>query len=323
MRQTLVVDPGGGGDFTTLTAAAAACAAAPRQPVRFYLRRGIYRERPFLELEDYVMEGEDRDATVLTAGVGGRDPWPGEAKTGTFRSQTLFLGGQCAVVRRLTVQNTAGDGAKAGQALAVYADAAHVCMDDVNLYGNQDTLFTAPLPLRERELGGFRGPRENAPRLNTRQYYRGCTIAGNIDFIFGGANAVFDGCRIVPLPHQGRVCYITAASTPAGRSGYLFANCTVQGRCPPGSVYLGRPWRGDASVYWLDCAMSAEVCPAGWDNWGDPANERTVRFGESGSAGPGAAPRRAFGAVDGAGQAAQARAKLRTFRAEFEPLLPR
>ena len=69
-------------------------------------------------------------------------------------------------------------------------------MENVNLYGNQDTLFTAPLPLQEREQNGFRGPRENTPRLDTVQYYKNCTIRGNIDFIFGGANAVFDTCTL-------------------------------------------------------------------------------------------------------------------------------
>ncbi len=92
----------------------------------------------------------------------------GEVKTGTFRSATLFLGGGRAVVRNLTVQNNAGDGAKAGQALAVYADASRVLMENVNLYGNQDTLFTAPLPLQEREKNGFRGPRENTPPAGHR-----------------------------------------------------------------------------------------------------------------------------------------------------------
>lgn len=320
-RQTLVVAADGSGDYTTLSAAAAACAARPDRPVRFYLRRGIYAERPFLELADYRIEGEGPAHTVLTAGIGGRFPWPGEAKTGTFRSQTLFLGGGCAVVRGLTVQNTAGDGADAGQALAVYADAARVCMEDVALYGNQDTLFTAPLPLREREPNGFRGPRQDAPRLDTRQYYKNCTIAGNVDFIFGGANAVFDGCRILPVPHHKQVSYITAACTPAGKPGYLFAGCTVAGGCPAGSVYLGRPWRADAGVYWLDCTLSDEICPAGWDNWSDPANERTARFGEAGSTGPGAARSRAFGSVEDASQADRARAMLRAFREEFAALL--
>ena len=197
-RKTLVVDESGAGDYRTLTEAVAACAATPDEPVRFYIRHGIYEERPFIELADYVIEGEYRNATVITASVGGRDPWPGEVKTGTFRSATLFLGGGRAVVRNLTVQNNAGDGAKAGQALAVYADASRVLMENVNLYGNQDTLFTAPLPLQEREKNGFRGPRENTPRLDTVQYYKNCTIRGNIDFIFGGANAVFDACRLEP-----------------------------------------------------------------------------------------------------------------------------
>ena len=318
--KTLVIAKDGSGDFPSLTAAVAACAACPEEPVRFYLRKGVYEERPFLELEEYLIEGESREETILTAAVGGRDPWPGEAKTGTFRTATLFLGGRLARVQNLTVRNTAGDGADVGQALAVYADAARVCMRCVNLYGNQDTLFTAPLPLREREKNGFRGPRENAPRLDTRQYYQDCTIAGNIDFIFGGANAVFDGCRIVPVRHRSDVSYITAANTPAGKPGYLFAGCTVQGDCPAGSVYLGRPWRANASVFWLDCALSGEISPAGWDNWNDAANECTARFGEAGSHGPGAAPQRAFGSVDDAVQAEAARAMLAAFRAEFEGL---
>ena len=232
-RKTWIVDESGAGDYRTLTEAVAACAATPDEPVRFYIRHGIYEERPFIELADYVIEGEYRNATVITASVGGRDPWPGEVKTGTFRSATLFLGGGRAVVRNLTVQNNAGDGAKAGQALAVYADASRVLMENVNLYGNQDTLFTAPLPLQEREQNGFRGPRENTPRLDTVQYYKNCTIRGNIDFIFGGANAVFDTCRLEPWHHISGTCYITAPSTPAGKPGYLFVNCTVQGSCAP------------------------------------------------------------------------------------------
>ena len=104
-RKTWIVDESGAGDYRTLTEAVAACAVMPDEPVRFYIRHGIYEERPFIELADYVIEGEYRNATVITASVGGRDPWPGEVKTGTFRSATLFLGGGRAVVRNLTVQD--------------------------------------------------------------------------------------------------------------------------------------------------------------------------------------------------------------------------
>lgn len=316
-RRTIIVAADGSSDYTTLTAAVAACKDNAAEPVRFMLRRGKYLERPFIELADYQIEGEGADCTVLSAGAAGYDPWPGESKTGTFRSQTLFLGGGRAEVRALRVENTAGDGADRGQAVAVYADAARVKMVDVTLYGNQDTLFTAPLPLQEREKNGFRGPRQDTPRLNTVQYYDHCTICGNIDFIFGGADAVFDHCRIEPLAHKSTVSYITAPSTPAGQPGYLFAACTVQGNCPPGSVYLGRPWRGDAACYWLDCILSDEIHPDGWDDWNNAANRQTARFGECSSTGPGSAPQRAFGSVDAPQLTAAQRARLERSRREW------
>lgn len=315
-RKVVTVRLDGSGDFTTLSAAAAA--QDPSGPVHFVLGPGVYHERPFLELTDYVITGAGMHQTILSAGVGGRDPWSGESKTGTFRSWTLFLGGNCARVEHMTIENTAGDGAEAGQALAVYADASRVCMIDVALYGNQDTLFTAPLPLAEREPNGFRGPREHTPRLDTKQYYRNCIISGNIDFIFGGANAVFDQCRIVPLAHKSHTSYITAASTPQGKPGYLFANCTIQGTCPEGTVFLGRPWRAYARVFWLHCYLSNEIAPAGWDNWSDPANEDSVHFGESGSFGPGAKENgRAFGTVNSKQETAVMQHMLAEFRQEF------
>ena len=153
--------------------------------------------------------------------------------------------------------------------------------------------------------------------MDTTQYYRRCTIRGNIDFIFGGANAVFDSCRIEPWHHKTGIYYITAPSTPAGKPGYLFVDCTVAGNCAPGSVYLGRPWRADAACYWLDCSLSEEVCAGGWDNWHDPENEKTARFGEYGSTGPGSAPARAFGSVYSIAEADAQRAMLARLRAEF------
>ena len=155
--------------------------------------------------------------------------------------------------------------------------------------------------------------------LTGDQRYRDAieTIRGHIDFIFGGANAVFDTCRLEPWHHISGTCYITAPSTPAGKPGYLFVNCTVQGSCAPGSVYLGRPWRADAACYWLDCALSDEVCADGWDNWRDPENEKTARFGEHGSTGPGSAAKRAFGSVDDDSEANAQREMYARVKAEF------
>ena len=125
----------------------------------------------------------------------------------------------------------------------------------------------------------------------------------------------------MPVAHRGVTSYIAAASTPQGKPGYLFADCTVQGNSPAGSVYLGRPWRQYARVYWLDCDLSDEIIPLGWDNWSDPANEETVHFGEYGSKGPGApkvSPARAgYAALNDEASAQEMRAMLAEFRADF------
>jgi pectinesterase len=41
--------------------------------------------------------------------------------------------------------------------------------------------------------------------------------------------------------------------------------------------------------------MGAHIAPEGWHNWGKPERERTVKFCEYGSSGPGAAPDRRVG----------------------------
>lgn len=92
----------------------------------------------------------------------------------------------------------------------------------------------------------------------------------------------------------------------------------MSGTCPAGSVYLGRPWRAYARVFWLDCELSDEIRPGGWDNWNDPDNEHTVHFGESGSTGPGApVSGRAFGTVNDSGETAAMHRMLAEFRQDF------
>ena len=55
-------------------------------------------------------------------------------------------------------------------------------------------------------------------------------------------------------------------------------------------TYLGRPWRAFSSAVYLNTDMSGVVTNVGWDNWNDPARERTVRYAEFNSTGPGANP---------------------------------
>ena len=185
---TINVAPDGSGQFTTISEAVL---AVPYDcPAVIRIAPGIYREKLVCEKKDITLAGAGMDATRLVWNDGGKLPHPDGRPTHTFRSYTAFFSGEKLRVEDMTIENDAGPGAKAGQAIAAYVDSARAAFDRVRLLGNQDTLFCAPLPEKEREKDGFLGPRGLAPRRASAQYYHACEIAGDIDFIFGGADAL-------------------------------------------------------------------------------------------------------------------------------------
>ena len=120
----------------------------------------------------------------------------------------------------------------------------------------------------------------------SRQYYNHCYIEGTVDFIFGSSTAVFDSCSI-----YGKLGgYYTAASAPENNKfGYVFINSTITGSAPPNAFLLGRPWRPFAKTVFINCNLDKQLAAQGWNNWSNPANEKTAYYAEYKNYGPGAA----------------------------------
>lgn len=265
-------------------------------PVVIHIAPGIYREKLVLERPYVTLRGSSADTTVLVCGDYARQVLEDGSSRGTFRTATLRIHTHDVTLEQLTVQNDAGCGRLVGQAIALYADGDRLHLDHCRLIGSQDTLFTAPLPLKEAQPGGFIGPGEHLPRTMGRQFYEHCYIQGDVDFIFGGAICYFEGCELFAAkpqhlppesPEGTRIYgYLTAASTPQNqRYGYVFHNCQLRSDCPAGSVYLGRPWREYARTVYLECFMDAHIHPAGWEDWNKDHNH--FYYGEYACYGPG------------------------------------
>jgi PelA/Pel-15E family pectate lyase len=73
-------------------------------------------------------------------------------------------------------------------------------------------------------------------------------------------------------------------------TGFVFLRCRLTGEKTGSGVYLGRPWRPYARVIFIDCRLGSHIRAEGWDNWRDPAREKTAWFAEYKSTGPGANP---------------------------------
>ena len=205
----------------------------------------------------------------------------------TFRTYTVLADGRNSTFKNCYFENSAGSGETAGQAIALYLDGDNIHVTDCVLRGHQDTLFLAPLPLKERLVDGFLGPRQFYPRTNHTVYFKNCLIEGGIDFIFGGATAYFDNCEFKSVEPG----YVFAPCTPENvKVGFVARNCrfTSAEDVPEGSCYIGRPWRIHGKVRIENCYLGAHINTAGWDDWGKPESHHTVEFIEIGSFGPGA-----------------------------------
>ena len=278
---TIHVAPGG---------LAQAIAALPKDdaPVTLKLAEGDYREKCTLSRANTIIEGAGADKTRIVWNDGAFAILPDGMKRGTFRTPTLTIDAPHVCLTGLTVENEAAPRKEVGQALALCVEGDDFVCENCRLISRQDTLFTGPLPPKEKEPNGFIGPKQLAPRVRQRHVFRHCLIQGDVDFIFGGGASWFEDCEIRSVDGEG---YVTAASTPEGQKyGYVFHNCRFTGEnVPDASFYLGRPWREHAKTVLLDCSMDAAICPEGWDDWGKKDFSHTGFYAEYGCLGPGSA----------------------------------
>ena len=257
-KRHIVVACDGAGDYRTLTEAMEGIRAFMDYKVTVFIKDGIYREKVIVPswIENVEFVGESVENTVITY-----DDHANINKMGTFRTYTLKVEGSGITFRNLTIENNAP---RLGQAVALHTEGDRLIFADCRFLGNQDTVYTG--------AGG------------TRLFFLNCYIEGTTDFIFGPSTALFEGCTV----HSKMNSYITAASTPADVVvGYVFKNCKLTAAPGVDKVYLGRPWRPYAATVFIDCELGKHVCPAGWDNWRNPANEKTARYAEYGSMGEG------------------------------------
>lgn len=263
----LTVAQDGSGDYKTIQEAVNAVRDHSQVQVVIFIKKGVYYEKLVIPSwkTKITLQGESRDSTIITNSDYSGKPYPGgrdatgRDKYSTFTSYTMLVQGNDFRAENLTIQNTAG---RVGQAVALHAEGDRCVIVNCNLLGNQDTLYVGV--------------------DTSRQYYLNCFIEGTTDFIFGPATVVFRDCTIKSLSNS----YITAASTtPKQAYGFVFFNCKLVADTAAKKVFLGRPWRPYARTVFINTEMGNHIVAAGWDNWRNPANEKTAFYAEYNSKG--------------------------------------
>ncbi|KAF6139850.1 hypothetical protein GIB67_009697 [Kingdonia uniflora] len=268
LSETLTVAADGTANFTTVMDAIHYAPNNSYDRTIIFVKQGVYEEN--VEILSYktniVLLGDGSNVTVITGSRSVFDGWT------TFRSATVAVSGDGFLARDITFENTAGPEKHQAVALRVNADLAAVYRCVIN--GYQDTLY----------IHSF------------RQFYRECDIFGTVDYIFGNAAVVFQGCNIISkLPMPGQYIAITAQSrdTPDMNTGISIQNCSILASDElyesnlMVESYLGRPWREYARTVYLESYIDDFITPAGWKEWSGDVGLGTLYYGEYGNSGPG------------------------------------
>jgi len=256
-----------------------------------YVANGVYTEKLTVpaSLTNLKIIGESKENTRIEYDAVEDTIDPISGSRFVMNCATLHVQAEGFGLENITVNNTfdyinnnTKYGNPQGFALTIEADGAVI--NDVILYGNQDTLF-------------FK---------KGRVYLKDTLIMGNIDFIFGENDGIafFDNCTIkaitkstTPQTNNGYVTAMKGDGTKYPVYGYVFNNCTFtdDGNLNPGSMSLGRPWGAGASVTMINCSFTAAYSTAAYDGstksrWFDMSGNSPLNahFAEYGSTGDGA-----------------------------------
>jgi pectinesterase len=282
---SLYVSKAGGGAYTTVQAAInAAPAGTSSNRTIIYIAPGTYKEKISVPSSKKFLcfIGQTTDATkvVLTYNQNATSPNGSGGTVGTTGSASVTLSGPDFVAKNITFQNSTHD--NIAQAVALKTTADRMAFSNCRFFGFQDTLYVT---------GG-------------RQYFTGCNITGDTDFIFGNATALFNSCYI---NESGPAGYVTAANTaPTTAVGLVFKYCALTknpvtaidpetgtrystvSSVTTNATYLGRPWQystSRASVTYISCKIDTHIIAAGWSPWdsGNTNPGSTTRYSEYGS----------------------------------------
>jgi pectin methylesterase-like acyl-CoA thioesterase len=271
-KKTMVVASDGSGQFKTVQEAVD---AARQGNTLIEIKPGEYRQVVAISANGVELRGLGKapqdvvlvyDNSAASAG-------------GTGRSGTVTVTGDDFCAENLTIANDFEKRhertEQGSQAVALRVTGDREIFRHVRLLGYQDTLYADSKTCHAAgETGACRA---------SRQYFSDCTIEGHVDFIFGDAKAVFDGCEIHGIAHS--MVTITAQSRvrPEEDSGYVFRDCTVTAEAGAQDILLGRPWRDYSAVVFLNTDFKATLDPKGWLEW--DGRLKTSDYAEYGSHG--------------------------------------
>lgn len=249
----ITVDVNGGGDFRSVQAAINSLTDSSSIPRRILIQNGTYYEKIYIEKHNIILQGEDRDKTIITQDIA-RDEWRC-AHNDDWGVATINLDGNDITLMNLTIANDYGFNNKGSRTVFCYSDTIDRKKDITNkghqmaLRSMRSTRLKA-VNCRFRAYGGDTVSPWNT--FNGMFYFKDCVMEGGVDFYCPRGWAWAENCTF--YAHTGTAALWHDGSGNEDQKTVL-KNCRFDGFK---GFNLGRFHR-DAQFYLIGCHFSSNM----------------------------------------------------------------
>lgn len=249
----IIVDINGKGNFKSIQAAINSLSDSSAAPRIIFIKKGIYNEKIYIEKHNIVLEGEDRDKTIITQDIA-RDEWRC-SHNDDWGVATLNLDGNDITLKNLTIANDYGFNNKESKTVYCAIDTVNHKKVITNS-GHQMALRSIrstrvkAINCRFRAYAG-----DTVSPWNTKDgmfYFKECLMEGGVDFYCPRGYAWAENCSFYANTGPASIWHDGSGGEDQKT---VLINCKFDGYS---GFDLGR-YHKDAQFYLINCKFSKNM----------------------------------------------------------------
>jgi pectinesterase len=252
-QRKITVSADGKGDFTSIQAALNSLPDSSAKTAVIYIKKGVYKEKLYIEKHNIALVGEDRDKTIITQSIA-RDEWRC-MHNDDWGVATVNIDGNDISFQNLTVVNNYGFEWTADKVIDCPTDSVQR-KKTIGKSGHQMALRTMNAT-RFRAINchfkAFAGDTVSPWNVdNGMFYFKDCIMEGGVDFYCPRGWAYAENCSFITNSGTAAIWHDGSRHED---SKTVLKNCSFKGY---DGFRLGRYHR-DAQFYLLDCTFAGNM----------------------------------------------------------------
>lgn len=251
----IVVSLNGKGDFKSIQGAINSLSDSSTVVRIIFIRNGIYKEKIYLEKNNIILEGENREKTIITQSIS-RDEWRCEHNE-DWGVATMNVDGNDITFKNLSIVNNYGFENTKDRTIFCPSDTTSIAKQKVIRQNSHQmalrTMNATRLKAINCRFRAYAG--DTVSPWNTDNgmfYFKDCIMEGGVDFYCPRGWAYAEGCTFIT--HTGDAA-IWHDGSKHQDSKTVLVNCSFEGY---DGFKLGRYHR-DAQFYLINCNFAANM----------------------------------------------------------------